>query len=188
MPRFELDRSGWESLFKTALTSARRVLGFRDPEAYDVAQEALTTILEREATFDPDRGTLAGWINVIAYREAINVVRHRRRNLTFERVPERPCTDPFPEEDRALLLENLLRINAENRILFILAYELRPLEGADELDAHIRRFGVPYDPAVVDSDRASLARRARLSYANLNQILCRVRARINRRHGPGSAS
>lgn len=65
------------SLIPWALAFLRK-LGARDDEAADIAQEGLLAALESWSTFDPERGTLRGWVAGILKNDWLNYLQWRR--------------------------------------------------------------------------------------------------------------
>ncbi|TDD70907.1 sigma-70 family RNA polymerase sigma factor, partial [Actinomadura rubrisoli] len=67
---------------------ARRVTG--DAEAArDVTQEVFAGLWERPLAFDPERGSLRGWLATLAHRRAVDWVRRESRR-------RRPPSAPHP--------------------------------------------------------------------------------------------
>jgi RNA polymerase sigma-70 factor (ECF subfamily) len=70
--------------------------------AEDVTQEVFLTIWQRPFDFDPARGTLRGWLAMIAHRRAVDVVRreekHRRTALDVRLPAESGLGDPVGDQ------------------------------------------------------------------------------------------
>jgi RNA polymerase sigma-70 factor (ECF subfamily) len=70
--------------------------------AEDVTQEVFLTIWQRPFDFDPARGTLRGWLAMIAHRRAVDVVRreekHRRTALDMRLPAASTLGDPVGDQ------------------------------------------------------------------------------------------
>jgi RNA polymerase sigma factor (sigma-70 family) len=97
-------------------------------EAEDVTQATFVAAWRGRATYDPGRGTLAGWLLGIARRQVIDrlrvidrdhgiaaAVRRTERGYSEEPVPERVV-------DRLVLLDELRQLTAEQRRVVELAF------------------------------------------------------------------
>jgi RNA polymerase sigma-70 factor (ECF subfamily) len=70
--------------------------------AEDVTQEVFLTIWQRPFDYDPARGTLRGWLAMIAHRRAVDVVRreekHRRTALDMRLPAASTLGDPVGDQ------------------------------------------------------------------------------------------
>lgn len=120
--RIAYDRHGAAVLYL-----AQRLLGNR-ADAEDVAQLTFVAAWSGRDTFDPQRGTLLGWLLGIARRKAIDRMRSVARD---DRVAETVRAQiPPPEEaerperivDRLVVADELGRLPAEQRRTLELAF------------------------------------------------------------------
>lgn len=98
-------------------------------DAEDVTQATFVAAWRGRATFDPDRGTLAGWLLGIARRQVVDRVRSLRRDhgITaaaaqrggsgYSEVP-----DPARVVDRLVVLDELRQLTDEQRRVVELAF------------------------------------------------------------------
>lgn len=85
------DRSAFDEVYRAAWPRVRS-LAFRlmaqDPEADDVAQQALLTVFERASTYDSTRPALPWILGITAYSVKTHRRRtHRRREVDLTREP-----------------------------------------------------------------------------------------------------
>ena len=96
-------------------------------DAEEVTQATFVAAWRGRETYDPDRGTLAGWLLGIARRQVVDRLRvlARERRLTAALpVPEVVAPDPAPDRvvDRLVVLDELRRLGAEQRRVLELAF------------------------------------------------------------------
>ena len=91
----------YDQFAPTVFGVARRVLG-DTTAAEDVVQEVFVSVWERPHAFDAARGTLAGWLGMLAHRRAVDRVRReeasRRRT---DAMASQPIVAP-PDLDEAM--------------------------------------------------------------------------------------
>ncbi len=91
--------------------------------AEDAAQEAFTNVWKRAATFDPSRGSPAGWLYAVARNAAAQQARHHRRDVVPVRVLDKSqASDEEEAVTRLALHAALSRIPATEREVIELAY------------------------------------------------------------------
>ncbi len=100
----------------------------RHHEAEDVTQATFVAAWRGRQTFDPDRGTLAGWLLGIARRQVIDRIRviDRERSAAAairQFVPVQPDA-PGPERvvDQLLVVDELSRLAPDQRRVLELAF------------------------------------------------------------------
>ena len=99
----------------------------RAPDREDVAQEAFLAAWRRLDTFDPARGSFAGWLLVIARNRALNALRRRGSGgpAPLAERPEPPATEGGapPPGGGAVgdLDEALASLSPERRTAFVLS-------------------------------------------------------------------
>ena len=99
----------------------------RAPDREDVAQEAFLAAWRRLDTFDPARGSFAGWLLVIARNRALNALRRRGSGgpAPLADRPAPPATEggaPAPDVDALRRLdEALASLSPERRTAFVLS-------------------------------------------------------------------
>jgi RNA polymerase sigma factor (sigma-70 family) len=98
-------------------------------EAEDVTQATFVAAWRGRQTYDPERGTLAGWLLGIARRQAVDRLRALRRERTVTDAVLRHSVpayseEPVPDEvlDRILVLDELSRLGDEQRRVLELAF------------------------------------------------------------------
>ena len=86
-----------------ALGTALRVVNDRQ-EAEDVVHDAFVAVWRKIDRFDPDRGSLRGWLMTVVRNRAIDRVRGRRPQLDLDDADERSLlrTGPNPTWEAAL--------------------------------------------------------------------------------------
>lgn len=97
-----------EALGRLYDATRRKVYGLvlrivREPEAAEeVVLEVYTQVWRRAATYDPDRGSVAGWLLTLARTRAIDALRARARqtdrSVSLRNAGEVPDPGPDPEE------------------------------------------------------------------------------------------
>lgn len=91
--------------------------------AEDATQEAFTNIWKRAATFDPLRGSAAGWLFAVARNAAAQEARHHRRDAVPVAVlDESQASDEEEAVTRLAVHAALTRIPATEREVLELAY------------------------------------------------------------------
>jgi RNA polymerase sigma factor (sigma-70 family) len=98
-------------------------------EAEDLTQATFVAAWRGRQTYDPDRGTLAGWLLGIARRQAVDRLRVLRRERTvidavLRHPPPAYSEEPVAEQviDRILVLDELSRLGDEQRRVLELAF------------------------------------------------------------------
>jgi RNA polymerase sigma factor (sigma-70 family) len=96
-------------------------------EAEDVTQATFVAAWRGRRTYDPDRGTLAGWLLGIGRRQVVDRLRviQRERGAVAAAQAERRYSDaPAPERvvDRLVILDELRRLSPEQRRVVELAF------------------------------------------------------------------
>lgn len=97
-------------------------------EAEDVTQATFVAAWRGRESFDPGRGTLAGWLLGIARRQVVDRLRviHRDRGISAAVRQSGPgySNEPVPERvvDRLVLLDELRQLTAEQRRVVELAF------------------------------------------------------------------
>lgn len=97
-------------------------------EAEDVTQATFVAAWRGRQTYDPDRGTLAGWLLGIARRQVVDRLRviQRERSLAaaVQQVGPGYSEAPAPERvvDRLVVVDELRRLSPEQRRVLELAF------------------------------------------------------------------
>jgi len=120
-------RTAYERHGSAVLYLAQRLLGNR-ADAEDVTQLTFVAAWSGRATFDPQRGTILGWLLGIARRKAIDRIRSAARdgrvaeNVRAQVAP--PDQPELPERivDRLVVADELSRLPAEQRRTLELAF------------------------------------------------------------------
>jgi RNA polymerase sigma-70 factor (ECF subfamily) len=87
------------------------------PDAEDVTQAVFVAAWQRRAAFDPDRGTLLGWLMGITRRKIIDHLRERGRRIRINEAASRFGFAPSGEADDAdRLVRRLVVADAMNRL------------------------------------------------------------------------
>jgi RNA polymerase sigma-70 factor (ECF subfamily) len=98
-------------------------------DAEDVTQSVFVAAWQGRETFDPDRGTLQGWLMGIARRKVVDHVRARaRQDRAAEAARQTIPADAVGEEtaerivDRLLVADAISRLPSEQRQVLTLAF------------------------------------------------------------------
>lgn len=97
-----VDRVFWYALSRTRSAA----------DADDVVSETMLAALEHLSSFDPAKGSFAGWLFTIARRKSIDHQRHHQRLLRFL-ARQRPPEDLVEEQEA---LERLVRDEDAGRV------------------------------------------------------------------------
>lgn len=120
-------RTAYERHGAAVLYLAQRLLGNR-ADAEDVTQLTFVAAWTGRDTFDPQRGTMLGWLLGIARRKAIDRMRSAARDdrvaRTVRAQPAPPDEPERPERiiDRLVVADELGRLPAEQRRTLELAF------------------------------------------------------------------
>jgi len=84
-----------------ALALATRILRSRD-EAEDVVHDAFVAVVERAHQYQPERGSVAGWLVTTVRNLALDRVRRRarREGITRDELRHEPRVEPEDPEER----------------------------------------------------------------------------------------
>jgi len=98
-------------------------------DAEDVTQATFVAAWRGRQTYDPDRGSLAGWLLGIARRQAVDRLRALRREQSSVEAVRRQAPAAYPVEfvperviDRIVVLDELRRLGDEQRRVVELAF------------------------------------------------------------------
>jgi RNA polymerase sigma-70 factor (ECF subfamily) len=128
-------RTIWERYGAAVFSLCLRRLSDRG-SAEDATQEAFTNVWKRAATFDPGRGSAAGWLYAVARNAAAQEGRHHRRDAVPVAVlDESHASDEEEAVTRLAVHAALTRIPATERDVLELAYfdDLSHSQVADRL-------------------------------------------------------
>jgi RNA polymerase sigma factor (sigma-70 family) len=97
------------------------------PDAEDVTQATFVAAWRGRETYDPQRGTLAGWLLGIARRQTTDRLRALGREQRLSVVVQQqdpPPPEPGPERvvDRLVIMDELGRLGTEQRRVLELAF------------------------------------------------------------------
>lgn len=98
-------------------------------EAEDITQATFVAAWRGRETYDPERGTLAGWLLGIARRQVIDRLRAQRREYGVTAAAVRQAeaaysNEPAPDRvvDRLVVLDELRQLSDEQRRVMELAF------------------------------------------------------------------
>src|SRR6185312_7931938 len=97
-------------------------------DAEDVTQTTFVAAWQGRETFDPDRGSLLGWLLAIARRKVVDRLRAAARENRIEDAvralpaPREPEVAPDRVIDRLVMAEELAQLPAEQRRVLELAF------------------------------------------------------------------
>jgi RNA polymerase sigma-70 factor (ECF subfamily) len=96
-------------------------------EAEDVTQSTFVAAWRGRQTYDPDRGSLAGWLLGIARRQVLDRLRSLDRERTVAAAvrlaqPAAPAPGPERVVDQLVVLDELRRLSPEQRRVVELAF------------------------------------------------------------------
>jgi RNA polymerase sigma-70 factor (ECF subfamily) len=115
-------RTIWQRYGAAVFSLCLRRLSDRG-SAEDATQEAFTNVWKRAATFDPGRGSAAGWLYAVARNAAAQEARHHRRDAVPVAVlDESQASDEEDAVTRLAVHAALTRIPATEREVLELAY------------------------------------------------------------------
>lgn len=128
-------RTIWQRYGAAVFTLCRRRLSDTGA-AEDATQEAFTNIWKRASTFDPGRGSAAGWLYAVARNAAAQQARnHRRDAVPVAVLDEEQAADEDEAVTRLAIHAALARIPQTEREVLELAYfdDLSHSQVADRL-------------------------------------------------------
>jgi RNA polymerase sigma factor (sigma-70 family) len=112
-------------------TVAVRSLGSAS-DAEDVTQQVFVAAWRRRDSFDPDRGTLSGWLLGITRTKVVDVLRARQReanrllaaqvNVAGRRLDEDGRGQADRVIDRIVLTDEIIRLGEPQRLIMMLAF------------------------------------------------------------------
>ena len=106
---------------------ALRALGARS-DAEDVTQQVFVSAWRSQASFDPGRGTLGGWLVTIARNKVADALRERQRDgrvllqVAGGATVSAPEAPPDQVVDRIVLADELARLPESQRLVMALAF------------------------------------------------------------------
>ncbi len=102
----------------SALGTALRVVKDRE-EAEDVVHDAFVAVWRKIDRFDPERGSLRGWLMTVVRNRAIDRVRARRPKVDLDEADERSLlrTGPNPTWEAALARTSASEVRAAIAVL-----------------------------------------------------------------------
>ncbi|MFI7602355.1 RNA polymerase sigma factor [Actinoplanes sp. NPDC049681] len=120
-------RTAYEQYGGAVLLLAQRVLGNR-ADAEDVTQATFVAAWMGRETFDPERGSVLGWLLGIARRKAVDRIRSAAREervsdtVRSQPLPAPPVDTPERVVDRLVVADELNRLPSEQRRTLELAF------------------------------------------------------------------
>ena len=120
-------RTAYEQYGGAVLMLAMRVLGNR-ADAEDVTQATFVAAWMGRETFDPERGSVLGWLLGIARRKAVDRIRSAARDERISDTvrslpaPAAPADTPERVVDRLVVADELNRLPTEQRRTLELAF------------------------------------------------------------------
>jgi len=117
----EAFRMLWDRFGAGVYTVCRRRLGDVSA-AEDAAQEAFTSVWRRAGTFDPARGSAAGWLYAVARNAAAQLVRRGQAGASFVVLDEQTADAENDPVMGLALHAALTRLPATEREVLELAY------------------------------------------------------------------
>ncbi len=111
----------WDRFSPGIYTVCRRRL-MDSGAAEDATQETFISVWRRADTFDPARGSAAGWLYAIARNAATQLVRRGHPGSTLTVLDERTADEPDDPVMRLALHAALTRLPATEREVLELAY------------------------------------------------------------------
>jgi RNA polymerase sigma-70 factor (ECF subfamily) len=97
-------------------------------DAEDITQTTFVAAWQGRETFDPDRGSLLGWLMAIARRKVVDrlraVARENRIEDAVRALPDAPDPDVAPDRvvDRLVIADELAQLPTEQRRVLELAF------------------------------------------------------------------
>ena len=121
-----------------------RLVG-RDADAEDVVQQTYASVIAKIDTFEGSADNLRCWVFTIAYRAAMDVLRHRGRDFPLEVDVPAQLSEPIdPDTSRSELARAFRTLTPSEQSLLTLKYQddLSNLEIAEVLSATPNHVGV----------------------------------------------
>lgn len=100
-----LDREAFAELFDTLAPKVKAILlrrGLNRDAAEDVMQDVLLNVWIKAGLFDPDRGSLMGWVYTIARNAAIDRARRQKPNVSLDLIEWDPVDDAESSEQKLI--------------------------------------------------------------------------------------
>jgi RNA polymerase sigma-70 factor (ECF subfamily) len=117
----EAFRMLWDRFGAAVYTVCRRRLGDAGA-AEDATQEAFTSVWRRAGTFDPARGSAAGWLYAVARNAAAQLVRRGQAGATLTVLDEQTADAEYDPVIGLAVHAALTRLPATEREVLELAY------------------------------------------------------------------
>ncbi len=117
----EAFRMLWDRFGAAVYTMCRRRLGDAGA-AEDATQEAFTSVWRRAGTFDPARGSAAGWLYAVARNAAAQLVRRGQAGATLTVLDEQTADAEYDPVISLAVHAALTRLPATEREVLELAY------------------------------------------------------------------
>ena len=94
------ERGAWEELVRRfsdlVVSIPLKRCGFVMEDAEDIYQTVFQTVFEKLDTLE-DKGKLRAWMVSITWRQCLNLVRSRSKDVTVEEMPEIEDEEPLPD-------------------------------------------------------------------------------------------